>query len=361
MVEHTTSRRRFLGTAAGATGVALGAAVWGANQAAAAAVSSAPAQRLMADKRGFIAGRFAIDIGTQSAGWVQDADGGQAFSDVVVEKLGADNIAHKHIAGVKYEDIAVTAGFGLEKTFYDWIAASWNNQLARKDGAIVAADFNMVERTRRNFYNALITETTIPACDASLKQASYLTVKWAPAYTQTRKGDGSKVSAPIAVQQKTWLPSNFKLAIDGLDCSKVNKIDSFTVKQSIVQFPTGEVRDGQESSAAEFPNLAITFPVTSSATWEQWFDDFLIKGNNGQGSEKSGTLTFLSPNLQSELGTVKFFNMGIFKLDDDASEDASGNPIQRFKAELYVERMEISIVGGAGKPGPTPTPPPNGP
>src|SRR5260221_3031313 len=178
MDEHTTSRRRFLGTAAGATGVALGAAVWGANQAAAAAIPGEATQKLMAGGRTFTAGKFALEIGTVKCGFLQDADGGQAFSDVVVEKLGTDNLQHKHIAGVKYEDITVNAGLGMEKTFYDWLAASWkfSNASSRKNGAVVFADFNYTERQRRQFYNALITETTIPACDASSKDAGRLTV-----------------------------------------------------------------------------------------------------------------------------------------------------------------------------------------
>ena len=54
-------------------------------------------------------------------------------------------------------------------------------------------------------------------------------------------------------------------------------------------------------------------------------------------------LTFLAPDLKSELGKVKFFNLGIFRLDDDASEDATGAVIRRFQAELYCERMEFQF------------------
>ena len=360
MDANTTSRRRFLGTAAGATGVALGAAVWGAGQAAAAAIPGEATQKAMANvKRSVVSGKFALEIGTIKCGFLQDADGGQAFSDVVVEKLGADHVQHKHLAGVKYEDITLSAGLGMEKTFYDWLAASWqfNNANSRKNGAVVFTDFNYAVRQTRQFYNALISETTIPACDASSKDAARLTITIAPDHTSTTtKGSGNKYPSLSASAQKTWLPANFKLQIDGLDCSKVAKIDSFTVKQSIIENAVGDDRIGsREPGAIEYPNLAITFLASSAASWQQWFDDFVVKGNNGDANEKNGTLTFLSNNLQAELGTVKFFNMGIFKLDDDAAEDSGGNVVQRFRAELYVERMEISIVG-SGPPAPTPAP-----
>jgi phage tail-like protein len=138
-----TSRRRFLGTAAGATGVALGAAVWGAGTAAAAVAGTDGPKALMADKRSYVSGRFALDLGGTKAGWLQDVEGGHATADVVNEKQGTDGIVHKHIAGVKYEDISLQIGFSMSKAIYDWISASWRMNYQRKNGSIVAADFDL--------------------------------------------------------------------------------------------------------------------------------------------------------------------------------------------------------------------------
>ena len=44
---------------------------------------------------------FALDLDGVNVGLVKSADGGTASADVVVEKLGPDGIAHKHLAGVK--------------------------------------------------------------------------------------------------------------------------------------------------------------------------------------------------------------------------------------------------------------------
>ena len=75
------------------------------------------------NQRGYTAGRFAMDLGGSFAGWISSIEGGHATSDVVVEKLGADMIQHKHMAGVKYEDISVSCGTGMSKAFYTWIQA----------------------------------------------------------------------------------------------------------------------------------------------------------------------------------------------------------------------------------------------
>jgi hypothetical protein len=47
---------------------------------------------------------------SHAGGWVESVAGDKASPLVVSEKVGADHIVHKHIAGVKYEDITVVAG-----------------------------------------------------------------------------------------------------------------------------------------------------------------------------------------------------------------------------------------------------------
>jgi hypothetical protein len=46
---------------------------------------------------------------SRAGGWISSVEGGHATADVVNEKVGPDHIVHKHIAGVKYEDITVVA------------------------------------------------------------------------------------------------------------------------------------------------------------------------------------------------------------------------------------------------------------
>ena len=41
-----------------------------------------------------------------------------------------------------------------------------------------------------------------------------MTVKFAPEYTRLKKGSGGRLKRPPVKQQKSWLPSNFKLEID---------------------------------------------------------------------------------------------------------------------------------------------------
>jgi phage tail-like protein len=287
--------------------------------------------------RSFASGNFSLELDGANVGVLRSISGGDAVADVIVENAGTSFYPHKHIGNPRYEDFAIQCGFGMDKTFFDWIAAAWKGTNERKDGAIVAADFNGNVKSKREFSDALLSETTIPALDGASKDAAFFTVKFSPETVHTVPGSGKQtVSAP---KQKQWLASNFRLEIDGLDTTRVAKIEAFTIKQGVTTNPIGETRDFTKvPGKLEFPNLKITLSQVGSESWFQWFDDFVIQGNNAQDDERSGTLRFLAANLKDELGEVRFFNLGIFKLGAATMEAGA---VSRVVAELYCERMEF--------------------
>ena len=302
---------------------------------------------ITSDKRGYVAGKYGVELDGIAAGWVFNAEGGHATSDVVTEKLGGDHIAKKHLAGVKYEDISLSCGTGMSKGFYEWIKASFDHKYTRKNGAIIAADYDYKEHSRLTFMNALITEIGFPALDAASKDAAKMSIKFAPETTRTTTTTGGpSVSGKFGIDpkvQKKWLPSNFRIRIDGLEdpCTRVNKIEALVVKQKVIDNPVGEHRDYErEPATLEVPNLVITFPESHSKPFYDWHEDFVIKGNNGDDKEKNGHIDFLTPNLQEVLFTVSFMHLGVFKLTPEKVESGSEN-IRRIKAEMYCEDMKF--------------------
>jgi phage tail-like protein len=293
--------------------------------------------------RSYVAGNFLLKLDGVDAGFVKSVDGGAISAEVINEPAGNAYFVRKHIGAPKYEELTIQIGWWVGKTIYDWIQASWKMKYARKNGSIVSYDFNMEARSEREFLNALITEVTIPAMDAAAKDQCYLTVKLAPEIIRMKKASGKATLPPVKAAQEMWLPSNFRLEVAGLDCSRVSAIDEFTVKQKAVLDTIGDARDYQkEPGRLEFPNLSITMAETAAASWIDWFEDFVITGNNDESREKTGALVFLSPNMQTELARINFFNLGIFKIAA-AKGDASIDRIPRVTAELYCERMELKL------------------
>lgn len=295
------------------------------------------------NERGYTTGKYGLELEGVPAGWLHKFSGGSATADVVTEKVGIDHLAKKHLAGLKYEDIELELGTGMSKALYQWIADSWDGKHVRKNGAVIVADYDAKEQSRKTFSSAMLTETTFPALDAASKDAARLKVKLAPELTRTVKGSGkpSKDLGAGAGVQKKWLPANFKLDIPGLDCTRVNKIAELVFRQKAVDHAVGELRDYEKEPAArEFGNLVVTLAESHADSWYKWFDEFVVQGKCGDDKEKSGSLAYLTPDLKTELFKVNLFNLGIFKLTEE-HVDAHSEGIRRVTAELYVERMSL--------------------
>ncbi len=295
----------------------------------------------MPGARSFAAGRFALEIDGVVCGFLHSVAGGAIAADIVTVP-GQGPFDDKRLGRVRYEELELQLDLSLGKLVYDWIAASWKENYSRRDGSIVAADVSGKAASEREFFRGLVTEVTVPVLEAGSKDRAYLTVKIAPEYTRFKKGSGKTVKT-TAGRQKEWLPSNFKLEIDGLDSTRVSKIDAFTVKQSLVRDDVGEKRDAvRELGKLEFPNLRVTLAASGADTWTAWFDDFLVKGNNDPTKERTGKLTFLSADRQTPLGEVSLFDLGIFRLEP-TPQQAGVESVASLVADLYCERMELAV------------------
>ena len=299
--------------------------------------------------RGYTAGKYGLELDGQFAGWIESAEGGDATSDVVLERLGPDNIQHKHLAGVKYEEITFNCEIGMSKGFYDWIKASFDKKFTRKNGAILTCDYNVMPISRMEWRNGLITEIGFPALDAGGKDAAKMTIKIAPEFTRMVAAAKGALRTPSQIVQKKWSLANFRLQIAGCPtaCSRVNKIEAIALKIVTTANQVGVARDYEVVRAQlDVPNLAITTAEAQAAEFYQWHQDFVIQGHNTRDKERGGTLEYLTPDLRESLFTLTFRGLGIFKFAPEKVEAGSEN-IRRVKAEMYCEDIGFAYGGGA--------------
>ena len=295
--------------------------------------------------RAYVAGNFEFLLDGVKCGFLKSVDGGAAVAEVVSVAAGSSRFPDKHLGRISYSPFVLQFGPTMGKEVYDWINASWTKEFQRRNGAIAAADSTLTVVSQREFVNALFTELTIPALDGTSKDPAYFTLKISPEYTKTVKASG-KMAAPDKRDQKLWLPSNFRVAIDGLDCTRVSRVDSFTVTQSVASEDLGETRlRVKAATRLEFPNLTITLAETAAESWLDWFDDFVIKGNSGESNEKNGSISLLAANLADELLRIDLYGLGIFKIGPERTE-ANSDKIATVTAHLYCERMELHAAGG---------------
>ncbi len=324
MTSHGHNRRQFFHRAAlGIAGATLASALPGPD-------GRAEAQQAR-QGRGYVAGRFFFTLDGVQCGFVKSIEGGDVTADVISEPAAAGAFPSKRLGPPRVEPFGMDVDLSMSGKWFSWIAGALAGTGRRQDGVVIACDFDNNAKSQREFTEALITEIGFPACDAASKDAAVLAVKFEPRTVRTVKGSGKLSWNFKNASQRLWLPSNFRLEIDGLDCSKVSKVDALTFKQTSKDEPGG----------LEVPNLKVTLPEASAQTWVAWHEDFVIKGNNDQSKEKGGRLVFLSPNRQTELLTLVFHNLGIFRLADEKHQ-ANGDAIKRMSAELYCERIELS-------------------
>ncbi|MEN6426344.1 MAG: phage tail protein [Phycisphaerales bacterium] len=306
--------------------------------------STAPA----AHDRSYVAQQSNLILDGANCGFLKSVDGGVISAEVIQEPAGPAQFVKKHIGQPKYGEFILQTGFANAPALYEWIQQSWAMKSTQKSGCLVALDFDMTPKSERQFRDALLTETTIPAMDGSSKEPAYLTIKFAPELIRVTSPT-TKFEPPAPTpSQKQCLACNFRLEIDGIDCTKVSRVESFTVKQATVTDDIGDARDyAKEPGKLEFPNLKITLAEAAAQPFAAWHEDFVVKGNNDESKEKAGSLSLLSPDRAKTLAKIKFYNLGIFRMTPVKSE-AGSDSIARVEVELYVERMEF-LMGEAAE------------
>lgn len=295
-------------------------------------------------QRSYTAGRFACDIDGQIVGFVKSVSGGNIKGEVATHQLGPENIQKKHLATIVHEPFTVEFGMGMSKGFYEWIAQSFRKSHITKNGSIIAADFDYYSQSIREFYNAQITEVTVPALDGSSKEPAYMTLKFEPERIRYLKGDGNQIQGQIGPSTKKWLCSNFRLELGDLPCERVAKIDSFTWKQSVIKDEVGSFREPTKHPAkVEVPNLKLTISMADVEPWQAWHESFVIQGACSEADEIDGSITFLGPDMSEELARIDLFHCGIISMQAAKSE-ANKEEVARFEVEMYVEEMAFEYM-----------------
>jgi phage tail-like protein len=280
--------------------------------------------------RGFPPGHFLLQLGGEPVGDVKNVQGGAAVADLISEKDGADHHVRKLDKQIRYDDIVLSCGAGLSKTFYDWVDGAFRMQSMRKDGAVLVFNGEDKEMYRLDWHGGLISDFEFPALDAASKDPFMLTIKITPETTRRKSEKGSQ---PAAKARPEWLANSFRLSIDGLDeaCKHVSRIEPITFAWKTAKDAVGEMRDYTVVQAGVEPgHLVITLPESQAQGFYDWFHDLV---NKGQSEEKSGR-------LESGPFSLEFGNLGIAGISHKS--DAPGAVNRNTVVEMYWGSIKFS-------------------
>lgn len=271
--------------------------------------------------------RFVLVLDGVVCGLVTSAEGGDISAPVVREPGGA--FVRKHLGPPVVEPIRLSLDLSLNPVVYQWIGGTWQGKASAKSGSLIAVDMNNQPQTELAFEHAVIAATTVPAVDASSKAPARLGLTLDPA-SATRGPASGPVTGLAVKPKKPWLQANFRLQIDGLDTTRVGKVDAITVPAA-------------QTGGTDFPDLGVLLAETTAESWFQWHEDFVVNGNNDSPHEKSGSLEFLAADLKTKLGAVKLSGLGIHRLTREEQPEGSPAQLARLAAQLYCQRMELAV------------------
>ena len=296
--------------------------------------------------RSYAAAHFGLELdGKDNVGLFRSIEGGGVRADVMTYQGGGSYLKMRQLGKPKFEDIKVQVGMAMSKPFYDWIADFFEGMATRKTGAIVAADFYYNERARRSFDGAMIKELTFPKLDGSDKNAAYMTIAIACETITFEKGkENTKLPQPTGFDtQKLWTACNFSFVLDGFEaaCRRVSKVDSFTVKQNIIEYHSGGERwPTKLSSQIEFPNIAFYLPEADA---QLFIDELKTRVVSGEAAAKHGGHIMTFDAERNALCTLHFTGADVISVTPDRS-DSSSEDIKQVKVEICTEGMTFEYA-----------------
>jgi phage tail-like protein len=299
----------------------------------------------MPQTRSYAAAHFGLELdGADSVGLFRSLEGGGVRADVMMYEGGGTYQQARQLGKPKFEDIKVQVGMAMSAPFYTWIEKFFEGNAIRKTGAIVAGDFYYNERARREFDGAMIKELTFPKLDASDQSAVYMSVAIAVESLVFKPGKPQKLPQPTGFDgQKLWTACNFSFVLDGFadSCKRVTKIDSFTVKQDIIEYHMGGQRSPIKAPAGvEFPTIAFYVPEADAHPFIEHMQKRVVNGEVP--GKLHGQIQTIDPERRP-LFTVEYSGADIVSVAPERS-DSSSEDIKLVKVELYTEGMKFAYA-----------------
>lgn len=194
---------------------------------------------------------------------VYDITGGYLANQIDLDPKRSSGWAMKHISNVKWEDISMAVIPGTTGGPLEYVMQVLTGQRVKPYDFTITTPLMPEIGLQRHETGWMLKEVTVPACDGSSKEAGYLRLDFDGGISGTPTVipvDLRKFSVD-AKKQKAWLCSNFRIRINGLDCTRVNKIESFSIKQSIADLDG----DGSPDFTLDSNDLCFSMPSKDAA------------------------------------------------------------------------------------------------
>ena len=90
------------------------------------------------------------------------------------------------------------------------------------------------------------------------------------------------------------------------------------------------------------PDIKLSISMADYQAWADVARKWFVEGQNGDGNEMQGSITFLDPSMKDDIGRIDLINCG-FKKFSQSDLEPSNEKIARFNVELCVEKMAFTL------------------
>lgn len=180
-----------------------------------------------------------------------------------------NSVRHYHPGRPTYGNITFRTGIDTAPDITEWINGLFKGHPNTREGWV----FNRGPRqtTSMKCSGVLPVKWSAPECDSHRSIPSGLQMDLA----MTDVSIDHSQSPPSSAKQKAWLCSNFRLRIGDLPCSRVNKIESITIKQRSLDDLDHDLWSDLTTS-----DLIFTIPTSDMEPFMEWFNE----GKEGPGA-----------------------------------------------------------------------------
>jgi phage tail-like protein len=245
---------------------------------------------------------------------------------------------------LKYEPIKVVSGLSAGLPLYNWMNSFCTGDCTRKTGAIVAADFNYMEKARRTFKEAIIESIDFPKFDANDKNPANVTITIQPeTLVYEPPADGAKIggSDNAVIKQQHVSACNFEFIYDNFSkdpIKRVTKVDGFSLKSKTIEYHHGGRLDPLKiAGKIEQPNVTFYMPEIDAAFFIKLMAD-AVKGIRPPQSEAA--LRFFD-NQKAVQGEIHFKGCHVFNVQPDKL-DATNEDVRQVKIEMAIESLTFT-------------------
>jgi len=223
-------------------------------------------------------------------------------------------------------ETSFTFGSGSAPFLLDWIKDFINATPSRRSGYVFSISPRDEPTSQTFFSRAAVAEVALPPLDVASRDPLLVTLKF-----RAEKLEPQPLAGTVPLPRRDyeganrkWPASGFRLRIDGVEATRVTRVEELVFRQS----PT---------TAPILPRLVVTLAESDAGALSQWHEAIVGKRQNG--GPRIATLELLGADGRKPYMTLRFDGVVITKM-----ESVGAAPARRVRVEMTPAKAQLSLA-----------------